>query len=206
MNDKNIFDKPQILSILQRKCEEIGFTMPSDQYIGSLLKTLVASKPGGNFLELGSGIGLSLAWILDGMDADSSLISIDNDRMLIDIVQEHLGQDHRVNIVCGDGAEWINSYKGNKFDLVFADTWPGKFRELDQVLDLIAVGGFYIIDDLLEATDWPEGHAEKVQNLIQYLEYRADLNLTKMSWSTGIIVATKILVVDTSEPLLEFNG
>ena len=30
------------------------------------------------------------------------------------------------------------------FDLVFADAWPGKFSETDEVLDLIEVGGFYI--------------------------------------------------------------
>ena len=34
---------------LLRKSNEIGFTMPSDEEAGALLKTLVASKPGGHF-------------------------------------------------------------------------------------------------------------------------------------------------------------
>lgn len=191
MNDKNILDIPEILPSLQRQCEEIGFTMPSDLYIGTLLKTLIASKPAGNFLELGTGIGLSLAWMLDGMDGNSRLTSIDNDPVLIDIVKNHLGKSDKVEIICADGAEWIKSYQGEKFDLVFADAWPGKYSEIDEILELVNIGGFYVIDDMLPAPDWPDGHAEKATNLIKYLENREDLSLTKMNWSTGIIIATK---------------
>ncbi len=56
-----------------------GFTMASDIYTCSLLKTLAASKPRGRFLELGTGTGLSTSWILAGMDANATLDSIDND-------------------------------------------------------------------------------------------------------------------------------
>ena len=42
--------------------------MPSDLYIGSLLKTLIASKPNAKLLKLGMGIGLSLSWMTDGME------------------------------------------------------------------------------------------------------------------------------------------
>ena len=47
--------------------------MPSDPLTCTLLRTLAASKPGGQFLELGSGTGLSTAWLLDGMDARATL-------------------------------------------------------------------------------------------------------------------------------------
>jgi predicted O-methyltransferase YrrM len=53
--------------------------MPSEPLLGALLRVLVASKPGGRFLELGTGTGLSTNWILDGMDADSMLVSLDNE-------------------------------------------------------------------------------------------------------------------------------
>ena len=45
----------------------------------------MCSKPGGNFLELGTGIGLSLSWMIEGMDDLSRLISVDNDPQLIEI-------------------------------------------------------------------------------------------------------------------------
>ncbi|MBL6665539.1 class I SAM-dependent methyltransferase [Flavobacteriaceae bacterium] len=191
MNDLNILDIPEIHSEIENKSKEIGFTMPSDLYIGSLLKTLITSKPKSNILELGTGIGLSLSWMIDGMDSQSKLISIDNDPKLIEIAKNYFGKDKRVEIICADGTEWIKSYKGEKFDLVFADAWPGKYSEVDEILDSIKVGGLYIIDDMLTQPNWPKGHQENVDRLIEYLENRKNFNLTKMNWSTGIIIATK---------------
>ena len=84
-----------------------GFSMASDILTCSLLRTLAASKPGGRFLELGTGTGLSTSWILDGMDAHSTLLSIDNDKSLLAIAYQHLGEDDRLQLVCSDGGEWI---------------------------------------------------------------------------------------------------
>ncbi len=192
MNDQNILDQPKVYPQLLERCEQIGFTMPSDGYIGTLLKTLVSSKPGGLFLELGTGISLTLSWMVDGMQENAKVISIDNDPELIDIAREYFGDQERVSLVCADGGAWMKSYTGPKFDLIFADAWPGKFWDLEEALDLIKPGGFYVIDDLNPTDDWPEGHAEKVDALVAYLEKRADFNLTKMNWSTGIILAVKI--------------
>lgn len=191
MNDTNIQDIPKIHTEITRKSEEIGFTMPSDLYVGSFLKTLIASKPNGRFLEIGTGIGLSLSWMIEGMDADSKLISVDNDPALISIASSYFGDDDRVEVICKDGTDWINEYSGAKFDLIFADAWPGKYSEIDEVLDLLQVGGFYIIDDMTKQPNWPEGHEDNVIALTAYLEQREDLQLTKMNWSTGLIMAVK---------------
>lgn len=191
MNDLNILDIPEIHSEIENKSKEIGFRMPSDLYIGSLLKTLITSIPKSNILELGTGIGLSLSWMIDGMDSQSKLISIDNDPKLIEIEKNYLGKDKRVEIICAEGTEWIKGYKGEKFDLVFADAWPAKYSEVDEILDSIKVGGLYIIDDMLTQPNWPKGHQENFDRLIEYLENRKNFNLTKMNWSTGIIIATK---------------
>ncbi|WP_373517239.1 O-methyltransferase [Pricia sp.] len=195
MNDTNIQNKPKILQKIQGKSEEIGFTMPSDIYIGTFLKTLIASKPKGRFLELGTGIGLSLSWTVDGMDRESHLITVDNDPGLIDIATSYFGEDKRLEIVCQEGAEWIKVYNGAAFDLIFADAWPGKYSEIDEILDLINVGGFYVIDDMSVQPNWPDGHQEKADGLVAYLEKRDDFTLTKMNWSTGLIIAVKKKVI-----------
>jgi predicted O-methyltransferase YrrM len=88
MHENRIKNLLLIYPIIQKKCTEIGFKMPSDILIGTMLKSLVASKSGDNFLELGTGIGLSLAWMADGMDDSSQLTSIDNDPSLTKIVSE----------------------------------------------------------------------------------------------------------------------
>ncbi len=191
MNDSNILDIPKIHQKIMDKSKEVGFTMPSDLFIGTMLKTLIASKPKGFFLELGTGIGLSLSWMIDGMDADSRLITVDNDFELIEIAKEYLGKDKRVEILCQDGSEWIKKYQRGKFDLIFADAWPGKYSEIDEILNLVKVNGFYVIDDMTAQPNWPEGHQDNVDRLVGYLENREDFVLTKMNWSTGLIIAVK---------------
>ena len=94
MKDSHIQDIPSIYPQIEAKSEEIGFTMPSDLYIGTLLKTLMSSKP----------------------------------------------------------------------------------------------GGCYVIDDMTEQPNWPEGHTD----IVDYLEKREDFVLTKMNWSTGVIVAVRV--------------
>ncbi len=168
-----------------------GFTMPSDILTCSLLRTLAASKPAGKFLELGTGTGLSTSWILDGMDDASSLVSVDYDKTLLAIAQSFLGHDKRLCLVESDGADWVNSNKGQLFDYIFADTWHGKYLLLDEVLAMLHKGGLYIVDDMLPQPNWPEGHQEKAINFVSYLEKRNDLVLTKQHWATGIIVAVK---------------
>jgi len=168
-----------------------GFTMASDVLTCSLLRTLAVSKPGGNFLELGTGSGLSTSWILDGMDAAAQMISVDNDEMFLNIARQFLGNDHRLTLICSDGGDWVNQNKNQKFDYIFADTWHGKYLMLDEVLSMLNNGGLYIIDDMLPQPNWPEGHHEKAINLVIELEKRSDLVLTKQNWATGIIIAVK---------------
>jgi len=192
MNDSAIRDIPQLQEKILTKSNEIGFSMPSDLFVGSLLKTLITSKPKSQFLELGTGIGLALSWMIAGMDIESEIISIDNDPKLIKIAQTFFENHERLTLICTDASDWLKNYGGAKFDLIFADAWPGKYSEIEEALSLIKKGGFYIIDDMITQPNWPEGHQQNVIALIDYLENRTDFSITKMNWSTGILIATKI--------------
>ncbi len=79
MEDHYIYEYPEALDSIINDTRAMGFDMASDPRTGSLLRTLSTSKPNGEFLELGTGIGLSAAWILSGMDRNSTLTSVDND-------------------------------------------------------------------------------------------------------------------------------
>ena len=182
---------PSTYTDIVKATAQSGFTMASDILTCSLLRTLAAAKPSGRFLELGTGTGLSTCWILDGMDNNSTLVSIDNELLFLEIAKNNLGFDNRLNLVLTDASIWIDRNKNQKFDYIFADTWYGKYLRIDDVLSMLKKGGLYIIDDMLPQPNWPEGHQEKVASLIKYLEAREDLLLTKQSWATGIIVATK---------------
>lgn len=183
---------PQNYPAIHEESVLTGFSMASDLQTGSLLRTLVTSKPNGSFLELGTGTGLSLAWIAEGMDSTSKVISIDNEERYIAIARKYFADDPRITLVCCDANLWINDNLTQKFDLIFADTWPGKYNAIEQVLSMLKVGGLYIIDDMLPQPNWPAGHATRVMNLIAYLENNAGFRLTAMNWSTGLIVAAKL--------------
>lgn len=182
---------PLAYAAILQDTERLGFTMPSDVLTCTLLRSLAASKTAGNFLELGTGSGLATSWILDGMDAHSSLVSIDHDGALLDIARDHLGHDGRLSLELVDGADWVAQNADKTFDYIFADTWHGKYLLLDEVLAMLRPGGFYIVDDMLPQPNWPEGHQEKALALIQTLENREDLWVLKQHWASGIIICVK---------------
>jgi predicted O-methyltransferase YrrM len=190
MEDAVFTDIPVSYPSILQATSALSFNMNSDLYTGSLLKTLVASKPAGRILELGTGGGLATSWILSGMDDRSRLVTVENNAALLGIAKGQLA-DHRVEFVLADGYQWLINYQGEKFDLIFADAMPGKYDLFEETFALVRKGGFYIIDDMLPQSNWPSGHDVKVMDFIESLEARNDLVLTKMNWSTGIIIVVK---------------
>ena len=175
--------------------------MMSDPLTGDLLATLAASKPGGRLLELGTGVGLGSAWLLSGMDNGARLETVEMNPDLTSIAQEHLGSDERLTVYTEDGLEFLKRAQGQTYDLIFADTFPGKIDQPELALNLVAPGGFYIVDDLNLA--WQE--RDEIENpddfilniwqgqrlVIEVLKARADFIFTELRWSTGLMVCTK---------------
>ncbi|MFT3946693.1 MAG: class I SAM-dependent methyltransferase [Agriterribacter sp.] len=187
-NDHSI---PTAYRAIDAATKEHGFSMASDIETCSLLRTLAASKPGGRFLELGTGTGLSTSWILDGMDDKAVLVSVDNDEAVLKIAGEYLNADSRLQLVHADGETFLRSVATEKYDYIFADTWHGKYLLLEETLEMLDKGGLYIVDDMLPQQNWPDQHDQKVKKLLQSLEERNDIVITKQHWASGIIIAVK---------------
>lgn len=191
MNDTVDLGRPTALNAIERDTTAVGFTMISESRTGALLRTLAASKVGGAFLELGTGTGASTAWILDGMDPAATLLTVDGEAKYVEVARRHLGHDRRVTFRVGDGASLLREIRERQFDLIFADTWPGKFDHLEDALALLRPGGLYVIDDLLPQPNWPDDHAPKVVALVAKLERDRRFTVCKLCWSSGIIIATR---------------
>ena len=104
MNDTELVDVPPVLQRIMLETNQLGFTLASESKTGALLRTLAATKRGGNFLELGTGTGVGTAWLLAGMDGRSRLVSVDTDPNVQDVAKRNLGDVHRVTFLLGDGA------------------------------------------------------------------------------------------------------
>lgn len=177
---------------IERAAATAGFDAACDPRVGALLRTLARSVGDGRILELGTGPGTSTAWILDGMTAGATLTTIDQDPNLVEIARDVLGDDPRIVFHVGDGSSLLRALAGRQqFDLVFADTWPGKYWDLDLALGLVARGGVYVVDDMLPQPNWPEGHAAEVAQLLDSLDEHPDLFITRMAWSTGVVLAAR---------------
>ncbi len=141
MDDLNYIRSPSKLRSIQERTTELQFSMASEPLVGAMLRTLAASKPGGRFLELGTGTGIATAWLLDGMDAGSTLISVDDDRTVQGVAFDSLGADGRLTLVTAGALEFLRSQPAASFDLVFADAMPGKYEGLDSALAVVKPGG-----------------------------------------------------------------
>jgi predicted O-methyltransferase YrrM len=191
INDQINFNEPASYEAIWQETVSQQFGMPSDKLTGSFLRTLATTKPNGTFLELGTGTGIATCWLLDGMDAGSTLITVDNDEKPLAVARKHLGNDPRVTIHLDAGETIIDSLPDSSIDLIFADAWPGKYNHLAEALALLKVGGIYLIDDMLPQPNWPDGHSEKADRLVAWLETCEAFAVTKMNWSTGLIMAVK---------------
>ena len=191
MNDAILIKAPASLEQIAARSKNLDFGMASDPRTGALLAALVASKPSGSFLELGTGTGIATAWLLSGMDATSTLISVDVHPEFQAVAREVHGHDARLTLVLEDGIQFLHKQSPETFDLVFADAMPGKYESLDEALALVKPGGFYVIDDMLPQPNWPEGHGVKADALTDRLSRETEFQIAPLSWSSGILLLVR---------------
>ncbi|MBV9019873.1 MAG: class I SAM-dependent methyltransferase [Chloroflexi bacterium] len=194
MWDAHALVPPSGITALEEATRAVGFTMRADTLTLNLLRTLAGIKVAGHFLELGTGTGISASWIADGMDAQSQLTTVDHDAHRFALAKRFLDKDARVHCVLMDGDSFIQSMaeQGTRFDFIFADMEPGKYRYLDETLALLSRGAIYVVDHMLPQPSWDEARVLKASQLLSTLDQRQDIRLTKLNWSTGIIIAAKV--------------
>lgn len=191
MDDLHYIHQPSVLGQILERTRALNFGMASEPRTGALLRSLAASKPGGRLLELGTGTGIATAWLLCGMDPDSTLTTVDTDPRVQAVAREYFGSDSRLTFATEDGASFLRRQAPESFDLVFADAMPGKYEALGEALAVVKPGGFYIIDDMLPQPNWPDGHAEKVPILLDRLASDKRFAVAPMSWASGVLVAVR---------------
>jgi predicted O-methyltransferase YrrM len=125
------------------------------------------------------------------MDGGSSLLSIDTDEAIQGVAREHLAEDARVQFAIADAASVLVQAPRNIYDLIFADTWPGKFSHLDEAISALKPGGLYVVDDLSPQPNWPAGHQAMVDAYLARLAARDDLLIAQTGWATGVLIAAK---------------
>lgn len=184
--------RPPALGAIFAGAARLGFAMSCEERTGSLLATLAASKPGGRVLELGTGVGAGAAWLLHGMTADSSLLSVEMNAEVQGVAARHLGDDPRLRLVVMSADDWLDAYDGPQFDLAYVDCRPGKFHRLGDLLDLLRPGGLYVVDDLLPQATWPPDHQDRVDGFLADAPIRPNLQSTALRWASGLLLGARL--------------
>lgn len=186
--------EPVAVPPLAVKCRAVAernkFFLSSDDRTGALLRMLAASKPGGNMLEIGAGVGVGAAWLLDGMDDTARLTSIELRPQIARSCDLLLKHDPRIHVVCADSNEWLEEYSGTPFDLVFVDTTVTKFERRELIFAHLAEGGLLIGDDLLPGDTWSEKHPARVSRFRAEIMREPCLVPLMMDWASGVFVGT----------------
>jgi predicted O-methyltransferase YrrM len=191
MNDIDWLVAPAKLGEILARTREVGFELASEERTGALLRVLAASKPGGRLLELGTGTGVGMAWLLDGMDRDARLITVDRNAELQAIPRAVFAGDPRLEIVTEDGLAFLRRQPARSFDLIFADAIAGKYEGLGETLRLVRRGGLLVVDDLIARKNWPEDLALKVPALIAELASAREFHAVGLAWASGLMLLAR---------------
>jgi predicted O-methyltransferase YrrM len=192
---KQLLRVPRLVEVAEKRSMEEDFHMSSSRETGPLLRTLAASKPGGLMLELGTGVGVGAAWLLDGMDRASRLITLEVHPEAAQISKEILATDPRVEVVQAHGIEWLEAYDGPLFDLIFADVGRLKYERRALTLSRLAPGGFFVCDDVIWQPTWDPDirpSKDRVDKFRAEIFQETGVHVTLMDWGPGICVAARI--------------
>jgi predicted O-methyltransferase YrrM len=116
---------------------------------------------------------------------------VDTNAAVQQIARESFGKDKRLKLVTSDALQFLRTQAPAAFDLVFADSMPGKYEGLAEALAVVKPGGFYVIDDMLPQANWPAGHAAKVPVLMEQLAHHPAFRILPMVWASGVVVAVR---------------
>jgi len=170
---------------------ESGFTLSCDDDVGRLLAVLAAAvPPHGRILELGTGCGVGLAWIVHGLGArdDVDVVSIERDAKSVACARRNTWPSF-VSIVEGDALVLMPA--SGIFDLVFADAEGGKWDGLDTTIATLAPRGLLLVDDMTPRRWENERHRVNTEAVRARLLSDRHLVATEIAHGTGVVLCTR---------------
>ena len=167
MNSMDIIDQPLLdyceqhtspesdaLHSLNRKThlEVLSPIMLSGHLQGRVLSFLSKLIQPKLILEIGTYTGYSALCMLEGLQPEGKLITIDNNEELEPIIEDFLKKDPNANQVefkIGNGLDIIPTLPDN-IDLVFIDADKSNYSNYyDAVIDKMSIGGIILADNVL---------------------------------------------------------
>ena len=159
--------------------------------MGQFLRVLSGLKPGARFAEIGTGLGVGSAWILSGMDSESTLITVDKNEGHVSAVREMFSDLKNFEVVHGD---WKQIIERGPFDFVFVDAKPAKTSEFELLISCVNHQGVIVLDDFTPTEFWPEQWQGKPDLVREKWFHDARLLCTEVRTSArnSVLIARRI--------------
>ena len=184
-------DLPESVLAAHERAANTGFQLACEVEVGRLLAALSAAVPeGGRILEIGTGVGVGLAWLVHGLGGrhDVEVVTVELD----DEVQ-HTARSAKwppwVRFESGDGAEVVGRL--GEFDLIFPDAPGGKISKLGRTVTALRQGGVLLVDDMDLTRHEDEQLRAALAVVRQRLVENTELVCAELGFSSGVIVAVK---------------
>ncbi len=182
---------PVIVAEARRRAESAGFVFSSEPEVGALLSCLAAAVPGGGrILELGTGAGSGLSWLVHGLGPrhDVEIVTVDLDGALQGRTRSG-GWPPYVRFEVGDGAALLPHL--GTFDLVFADAPGGKTTGLASTIAALRPGAVLVVDDMELSRHEDEDLRQALARVRRQLLDDPRLTSAELAFSSGVILATR---------------
>lgn len=185
-------DIPKWVQEALARSKELGFELSCEEFVGRLLSVLSANvRPDGRILELGTGAGVGLSWIVSGLAErkDVKVVTVDTDAELLNEVQKS-NWPAFVEFKQEDGAREVTRL--GKFDLIFADAPGGKLTNIEGTISALNVNGLLVVDDMdLTQHEDDEPLRNQLRGIIKKILSDERLLCVELPISSGVILAVR---------------
>jgi len=142
-----------ILRAARARAEEVGI-IPISPGAGAVLRFLAASVGARAVVEIGTGTGVSGAWLLRGMRPDGTLTTIDVEAEHLRLARRTYADagmaPNRSRLITGRALDVLPRLTDGAYDLVFCDADRRESTEyLTQALRLLRPGGVVVFAGVL---------------------------------------------------------
>ncbi len=189
-----------IRSAARLRALEVGCVAVTDG-VGAALRTLATAVGAHNVVEIGTGAGVSALWLLEGMNPDGVLTSVDveNEFQLIakDVIAQAEINPNRVRLINGRSEEVLDRLTEGAYDIVFISPRPLELSaHVQRAVALLRKGGLLIIDRAL----WNDRIADPAQRdpetiamrgVLQEINEDEQLHASLFAVGGGLLVASK---------------
>jgi predicted O-methyltransferase YrrM len=182
---------PPIVAAATDRAREAGFTASSERSVGRFLAVLAgAVPPGGRILEIGTGTGVGLAWLVHGLGGrtDVEVHSVELDPPT-HALTAGAGWPPFVRTHAGDVLSLYDTL--GTFDLIFADAPGGKWNGLDRTIAALGPAGVLLVDDMTPAEWGSAEHEQHTREVRETLLSHDRLNAVEIAWSSGLILCSR---------------